>query len=56
MKGIGFRKLIRKNTIQSALALSVLLVVVSSGITSIDLETLKERWDEFTSGRNPNAR
>ncbi|MFN2144913.1 MAG: transglutaminase-like domain-containing protein [Anaerolineales bacterium] len=54
-KGIGFSELIRKNTVQSALALSVLLVVVSSGITSIDLDKLRERWDEFTSGRNPGS-
>jgi transglutaminase-like putative cysteine protease len=50
-KGIGYSELIRKNTSQSALVLSLVLVVVSSGITSIDVEAIKERWDEFTSGR-----
>ena len=52
-RGIGFSELIRKNSTQAALTLSAILVLLSGGITSIDVEQMKERWEEFTRRREP---
>lgn len=51
-KGVGFSELIRKNSTQAAMLLSVSLVVVSAGITSIDVQELAERWREYQRERN----
>ena len=48
-RGLGYSEIIRKHTTQSAVVLSLLLVVSSAGITSIDLEELQERWEDFTT-------
>ena len=48
-KGSG-SELIRKNTIQAALVLSAALVMSSAWLTSIDVDALRERWEEFTLG------
>ncbi len=47
-RGIGFSALIRKNSAQTALVLSATLVLISGGFTSIDIEQMKARWEEFT--------
>ena len=48
---VGYSELIRKNSIQAALMLSVGLVVASAGITSIDVEKLIDRWEDFRRQR-----
>jgi len=55
-RGIGYSELIRKNSTQAALMLSVLLVFVSGGITSIDLDELKERWEDFSRRNTQTTR
>ena len=54
-RGIGFSGLIRKNSAQTAVMLSALLVFISGGITTIDLDKMKERWEELTH-RQLNSR
>lgn len=50
-RGVGYSELIRKNTTQAALLLSALLVISSAWLTSIDINELRERWEEFTTSR-----
>ena len=48
-RGLGYSEMIRRNATQSAMLLSLVLVVTSAGITSIDIDKLRERWEEFTT-------
>jgi len=54
-RGIGYSELIRKNSTQAAMMLSAVLVLVSGGITSIDLDELKERWEDFSRRTTPQT-
>ena len=47
-RGIGYSDLIRKNSTRAAMMLSAILVFISGGITSIDIEKLQERWEDFS--------
>jgi hypothetical protein len=54
-RGVGYSELIRKNTTQAALLLSAVLVVSSAWLTSIDVNELRERWEEFTTRQDRGA-
>lgn len=55
-RGIGYSELIRKNSTQAAMMLSAILVVVSGGVTSIDIEELKDRWEDFSKRNTQTTR
>lgn len=48
-RGLGYSDLIRKNSTQAALALSMALVFTAGGITSVDVDKLREAWEDFTT-------
>jgi transglutaminase-like putative cysteine protease len=49
---IGYSELIRKNSTQAAMMLSAVLVFVSGGVTSIDMDKVIERWEDFSTRRS----
>jgi hypothetical protein len=55
IRGVGYSEMIRKNSAQAAMMLSAVLVIAAGGITSIDIEELKERWEEFTTRDEPST-
>lgn len=51
-KQVGYSSVIRKTSTQAAIMLSAFLVISAAGITSIDVDAMKERWEDFMRDRN----